>query len=146
MNGLQQIIGGLVAFLFTLMPKDSPIYQWQALFMFHGIIAFCWGIFVWFWMPDSPMKAKCWSEEDKKLIVERLRDNRTGVQNRVFRPEQVKEAFLDPQGEISFFFFFFGFFFGFFPPSLCPLFPPPRYQRHHHRLTKNAETQSGPSS
>ena len=105
MNGLQQIIGGLVAFLFTLMPPNSPIHQWQALFMFHGIIAFCWGIFVWFWMPDSPMKAKCWSEEDKKLIVERLRENRTGVQNRVFRPEQVKEAFLDPQGEILFFFF-----------------------------------------
>lgn len=30
-------------------------------------------------------------------MVERVRANQTGVQNRKFRPEQVKEAFTDPQ-------------------------------------------------
>src|ERR1700676_876141 len=48
-------------------------------------------------MPDSPMKAKCFSEEDKRLMVERVRSNQTGLQNKRFRPEQVREAFLDPQ-------------------------------------------------
>jgi hypothetical protein len=43
------------------------------------------------------MKAKCFSEEDKKLMIERVRSNQTGVQNRKFRPEQVKEALMDPQ-------------------------------------------------
>ncbi|KAH8597582.1 MFS transporter [Bisporella sp. PMI_857] len=97
MNGLQQIIGGFLAFLFTHIPDSAPIHDWQALFIFHGIAAVFWGIFVLWWMPDSPMKAKCFSEEDKKLIIERVRDNRTGLQNKKFRIHQVKEAFLDPQ-------------------------------------------------
>uniref|UniRef100_A0A8H7N6Y8 Major facilitator superfamily (MFS) profile domain-containing protein n=1 Tax=Bionectria ochroleuca TaxID=29856 RepID=A0A8H7N6Y8_BIOOC len=97
MNGLQQILGGLAAFAFSFVPHDSPIKSWQALFMTYGIATVFWGLFVLFWMPDSPMKAKCWSEEDKKLMIERVRENRTGVQNRVFRKEQIYHAIADPQ-------------------------------------------------
>ncbi|CAG9946692.1 unnamed protein product [Clonostachys rosea f. rosea IK726] len=97
MNGLQQILGGLAAFAFSFVPHDSPIKSWQALFMTYGIATVFWGFFVLFWMPDSPMKAKCWSEEDKKLMIERVRENRTGVQNRVFRKEQIYHAIADPQ-------------------------------------------------
>lgn len=43
------------------------------------------------------MRAKCFSEEDKKLMVERVRDNQTGIQNKTFRKEQVIEALKDPQ-------------------------------------------------
>lgn len=43
------------------------------------------------------MRAKCFSEEDKKLMVERVRTNQTGLQNKQFRKEQAKEALLDPQ-------------------------------------------------
>src|ERR1700712_1615138 len=46
---------------------------------------------------DSPMRAKCFSEEDKALMIERVRTNQTGIQNKTFRPEQLKEALLDPQ-------------------------------------------------
>ncbi|CAG9977773.1 unnamed protein product [Clonostachys byssicola] len=97
MNGLQQILGGLAAFAFSFVPHDSPIKSWQALFMTYGIATVFWGFFVLFWMPDSPMKAKCWSEEDKRLMIERVRENRTGVQNRVFRKEQIYHAIADPQ-------------------------------------------------
>ncbi|KAK1723843.1 major facilitator superfamily transporter [Colletotrichum acutatum] len=97
MNGLQQIIGGLLAFGFSFIPSSSPIRSWQALFMTYGIITVFWGAFVMWWMPDSPMKAHCFSEEDKKLMVERVRSNRTGLQNRKWRKEQVFAAFKDPQ-------------------------------------------------
>ncbi|KAK1977240.1 major facilitator superfamily transporter [Colletotrichum cereale] len=97
MNGLQQIFGGLLAFAFSFIPASSPIKSWQALFMSYGIFTVFWGFFVLWWMPDSPMKAKCFSEEDKKLLVERVRSNRTGLQNRKFRKEQVWSAFRDPQ-------------------------------------------------
>lgn len=43
------------------------------------------------------MRAKCFSEEDKKLMIERVRSNQTGLQNRKFRAYQIKEALLDPQ-------------------------------------------------
>jgi hypothetical protein len=43
------------------------------------------------------MRAKCFSEADKKLMVERVRSNQTGLQNKTFRRYQMVEAFLDPQ-------------------------------------------------
>lgn len=42
------------------------------------------------------MKAKCYTEADKKLMVERVRSNQTGMQNKTFRREQVWEALTDP--------------------------------------------------
>ncbi|KAH8685423.1 major facilitator superfamily transporter [Tricladium varicosporioides] len=97
MNGVQQIIGSLLAFGFSFVPATGSIVSWQALFLTYGIITVFWGAFVLYWMPDSPMKAKCFSEEDKKLMVERVRENRTGLQNRKFRKDQVWDAFTDPQ-------------------------------------------------
>jgi hypothetical protein len=97
MNGCQQIVGGLLAYCFSLIPEGSAIKSWQAIFIAYGCISLCWGFFVGWWMPDSPMRAKCFSEEDKHLIIERVRDNQTGLQNRVFRKEQMIEAFKDPQ-------------------------------------------------
>ncbi|KAF1964691.1 MFS general substrate transporter [Bimuria novae-zelandiae CBS 107.79] len=96
MNGMQQIVGGLLAYCFSLI-KTGPLKSWQAIFMTYGIISFFWGIFVIWWLPDSPMRAKCFSEEDKKLMVERVRSNQTGLQNKKFRAYQVREALTDPQ-------------------------------------------------
>ena len=98
MNGAQQIVGGLLAYAFTKIESPpSPIKNWQAIFVAYGAFSVCWGLFVFFWMPDSPMRAKCFSEEDKKLMVERVRTNQTGLQNRKFRKEQAIEALTDPQ-------------------------------------------------
>ncbi|KAH1392140.1 hypothetical protein KXV63_009618 [Aspergillus fumigatus] len=97
MNGGQQIVGGLLAYCFSLIGKDKAIHSWQALFITYGVISVLWGLFVIFWMPDSPMRAKCFSEEDKHLMVERVRANQTGMQNKKFRAYQMWEAFRDPQ-------------------------------------------------
>ncbi|KAJ2984771.1 hypothetical protein NUW58_g5888 [Xylaria curta] len=96
MNGAQQIVGGLLAYLFTLI-TTGPLKSWQWLFLSYGIISIFFGVFVFFYMPDSPMRAKCFSEEDKRLMVERVRDNQTGLQNREFKKEQVYDALTDPQ-------------------------------------------------
>lgn len=42
------------------------------------------------------MKAKCFTEEDKKLMVERVRANETGIQNKRFKRYQLVEALTDP--------------------------------------------------
>jgi hypothetical protein len=38
MNGLNQILGRLLAFCFSFIPDTSPISSWQALFMTYGIM------------------------------------------------------------------------------------------------------------
>ncbi|KAJ5695229.1 hypothetical protein N7536_005641 [Penicillium majusculum] len=97
MNGAQQIVGGLLAYCFTLIGADKVLKSWQALFLTYGCISVLWGVFVIWYMPDSPMRAKCFTEEDKRLMVERLRSNQTGIQNRKFHSYQMWEAFRDPQ-------------------------------------------------
>ncbi|KAL4765324.1 putative 2-ketogluconate transporter [Aspergillus foveolatus] len=97
MNGMQQIVGGLLAYCFSLIGNDHDVKSFQALFMTYGCASVLWGFFVLWWLPDSPMRAKCFSEADKKLMVERVRSNQTGLQNRKFRAYQIKEALLDPQ-------------------------------------------------
>ncbi|KAI8650113.1 MFS domain-containing protein [Fusarium sp. Ph1] len=96
MNGAQQIVGGLLAYCFTLI-GSGPLKNWQWLFLSYAIISLIFGIFVGWWMPDSPMRAKCFSEEDKRLMIERVRDNQTGIQNKTFKKEQAIEALKDPQ-------------------------------------------------
>ncbi|KAF2756576.1 MFS transporter [Pseudovirgaria hyperparasitica] len=97
MNGAQQIVGGLLAYCFTLIGNDKAIKSWQAIFLCYGIFSVFWGVFVLFWLPDSPMRAKCFSEADKHLLVERVRSNQTGLQNKTYRREQVIEALTDVQ-------------------------------------------------
>lgn len=101
MNGFQQIVGGLLAYGFSHIGRDGPILSWQALFLTYGCFTFMWGIYVLLFTPDSPMRAKCYSEEDKKLMIERVRSNQTGLQNKKFRIEQFYEALKDPQVTIT---------------------------------------------
>lgn len=96
MNGGQQIVGGILAYCFTLI-TGGALKNWQILFLVYGLVSVLWGVFVAWYMPDSPMRAKCWPENDKMLMVERVRENQTGLQNKEFKKSHVYEALTDPQ-------------------------------------------------
>jgi hypothetical protein len=55
-----------------------------------------WSFFVGWYLPDSPTDAKCFSEEEKHLLVERIRQNDTGIKNTEYKMHQVKETLRDP--------------------------------------------------
>ncbi|ESK97558.1 allantoate permease [Moniliophthora roreri MCA 2997] len=89
MNGFQQCVGGLIAYgIFQV--KNAALKNWQILFLLLGALTFVWGLFVTWYLPDTPIRAKCWSPEDRVLMLERVRENETGVQNKEFK------AFRDP--------------------------------------------------
>lgn len=46
-------------------------------------------------LPDSPVKAKGLSLSEKRMAVQRLRENQTGIENKHLKSYQVKEAFRD---------------------------------------------------
>lgn len=89
MNGFQQCVGGLIAYGVSQI-QHAAIKNWQILFTLLGCITAVWGIFVGFWLPDSPMRANCWSVEDRHLIAERVRQNETGLQNKKFKWYQAR--------------------------------------------------------
>jgi hypothetical protein len=54
-----------------------------------------WGIVMFIFLPDSPVTAKGLSLKQRRMAVERLRENQTGVENKHLKPYQVWEAFTD---------------------------------------------------
>lgn len=42
------------------------------------------------------MKAKCFTEDQKRMMIERVRTNETGIQNKVYKTYQVLETVKDP--------------------------------------------------
>jgi MFS family permease len=54
MNGMQQIVGGLLAYCFSLLKSgEHPIKSYQAIFITYGSISFLWGLFVLYWLPGK---------------------------------------------------------------------------------------------
>jgi MFS transporter, ACS family, allantoate permease len=74
--------------------KSSP---WKYIYILLGSISTAYGIFLLFFFPDSPMKARFLTERERNIAVQRLRKNNTGMQTRQFKSKQVIESFKDPQ-------------------------------------------------
>ncbi|KAF8974370.1 major facilitator superfamily domain-containing protein [Flammula alnicola] len=94
MNGFQQCVGGLIAYGIAQV-HHATLKNWQILFTLLGCVTFIWGIFVFLWLPDSPIRATCFSPEDRILMAERVRKNDTGIQNKTFKMYQAYEALKD---------------------------------------------------
>ncbi|KAL4739804.1 major facilitator superfamily domain-containing protein [Aspergillus similis] len=95
MTGVQLMIGGILAWG-TSHYIGHDIKSWQLLFLVLGAATCAWGLFLSWYIPDSPMKAKCFSEAEKRLMVERVRANDTGIQNKQYKRYQAVEALTDP--------------------------------------------------
>ncbi|OAG10759.1 MFS general substrate transporter [Paraphaeosphaeria sporulosa] len=95
MSGVQLMVGGLLAFGVSHF-TDGPIKNWQLLFLVLGLATCVWSFAIGYLLPDSPMAAKCYSEDEKRLFIERVRHNETGIKNKEYKKYQVKEAFTDP--------------------------------------------------
>jgi MFS transporter, ACS family, allantoate permease len=68
-------------------------YQWM--FIFFGVFTVCFGISLWWLLPDSPLSAPWLTERERIIAIERLKDNKTGVKNTHHKKSQVKEALTD---------------------------------------------------
>lgn len=95
MQGVVGMVGGLLAYG-TSHYNGALMKSWQLLFMVLGLATCTWAVFVGWWLPDSPMKAKCFNEDQKRLMVERVRANETGIQNKTWKKYQMVEALCDP--------------------------------------------------
>lgn len=68
------------------------------MYLVLGILTVIWGVFVSYWLPDSPMRAgRFFTDEERTKLVERVRENDTGIQNKKFKWDQAVDALTDPQ-------------------------------------------------
>lgn len=92
-NGCGIALGGLLGYGIGNIKGSLP--SWKFEFLIIGALCCIWGIVMLIFLPDSPVTAKGLSHREKRIAVERLRGNQTGVENKHLKGYQVREAFLD---------------------------------------------------
>lgn len=92
-NGLGIAGGGLLGYSIGHIKGALP--SWKYEFLIIGALCSLWGVVMFVLLPDSPVTAKFLSKEERKLAVERLRTDQTGIENKTLKPYQVLEAFKD---------------------------------------------------
>jgi sugar phosphate permease len=100
-NGVGAMVGGVLTFG---IGQIKTIAVWRAIYLILGGITICWGIVMLFFLPGDVLSAKRFNLEDKALLIGRGRLGRTGIINHQIKWNQIREALVDPQVWILFFF------------------------------------------
>ena len=99
-NGFGIALGGLLGF--GIGHISGALASWRYEFLIIGALCCIWGVVMcdfnthrtqrgeadfqrFIFLPDSPVTAKGLSLKEKRIAVERLRENQTGVENKVCR-------------------------------------------------------------
>lgn len=96
-TGTGTIIGALASFGFQHYTAGTTFSSWQIMFLVFGLITISVGALTMWVVPDSPMKSTFLTRDEKIWAIERLRENRTGIENKHFKAYQAWECLLDPQ-------------------------------------------------
>ncbi|KAI8288922.1 hypothetical protein K4K60_009993 [Colletotrichum sp. SAR11_57] len=91
--GLGYIAAGIVSF--GLGHISGSIASWRILFLFWGSITVAWGALMLIFLPGSPLTTKFLSEKERAMVVNRVKTNGTGVENKEFKWPQFWEAMRD---------------------------------------------------
>ncbi|KAL4967745.1 putative MFS allantoate transporter [Aspergillus stella-maris] len=92
-NGFGIALGGLLGYGIGNIKGALP--SWKYEFIVIGALCSAWGIVMFIFLPDSPVTAPGLSPRERRIAIERLKDNQTGIENKHLKPKQVLEAFKD---------------------------------------------------
>ncbi|KAJ5128113.1 hypothetical protein N7448_008892 [Penicillium atrosanguineum] len=73
----------------------SPLAGWRIMYLFAGVLTFCWSFVIWTYFPDGPATARGFTEYERAMAIRRLRKNNTGVDSTHLVPSQILEALTD---------------------------------------------------
>ncbi|KAB8254209.1 major facilitator superfamily domain-containing protein [Aspergillus pseudonomiae] len=95
MNGIAQVVGGIVAYGIGHIKSDIPVYKFP--FLIFGSVTVVWAVPFFLFAAPSPAAAKWLSSAEKDVAIKRVSENKTGLDNKEFKFYQAREAFMDPQ-------------------------------------------------
>jgi MFS transporter, ACS family, allantoate permease len=75
--------------------SGKHLAPYKIIFLLLGGLAIVVGICVLLFMPDSPVHAKFLTREERIAVLERVRDDQGGTENKSLKKEQIKEALTD---------------------------------------------------
>ncbi|KAL8792205.1 MAG: hypothetical protein Q9195_005227 [Heterodermia aff. obscurata] len=92
-NSLTQIFGGCVAY--GVSHVQGGFATWRIFYIAIGALTMVVGLLVAVFLPDSPVKARRFTDAEKVAALLRVKDNQSGTQNAHLKKTQVLEAFKD---------------------------------------------------
>lgn len=98
MTGVATIVGGIIAYGCVVGEEKHPtagFSSWKILSLVTGLISVVYGAAMLYFMAGSVVSAKFFSEEEKTLAIERLRNNHQGVGSTKYKRYQLIEAWTD---------------------------------------------------
>lgn len=91
--GLGYIISGISSF--GIGHINASLASWRFIFLIWGAITTAWGIILACLLPGSPLTARFLTDRERKLAIDRIKSNNTGIENKTFKTHQFLEAILD---------------------------------------------------
>ncbi|TRM69115.1 major facilitator superfamily domain-containing protein [Schizophyllum amplum] len=100
-NGVAGIVGDFLAYGLGHV-NHTAVPAWALIFLVLGGFTTLWGVYIFFFLPDTPVSAHFLDQRQKAIAVKRVAENRTGIKNKEFKVYQMKEAFRDPKTYLLF--------------------------------------------
>lgn len=95
-NGVGTMLGsGAIAYNTYKDADNYTIVAWKLIFIITGVITIFCSVLIYFHLPSKPTDAWFLTEEEKVMVVERIRNNQQGFGNKHFKKEQFIEALTD---------------------------------------------------
>ncbi|KAF2098644.1 MFS general substrate transporter [Rhizodiscina lignyota] len=100
-NGLGTAFGGLLGY--GIGHIGGSLASWRYEFLIIGALCCIWGVVMFIFLPDNPVTAPRLTDRERRIAIERIKGNQTGVENKHFKWYQLREALTDPKTFILFF-------------------------------------------
>lgn len=94
-NQLSSVFSGLVSY--GIGQTDTALSPWRLLFLVLGAFSLLWAAVLYVFLPDSPVQCWYFSDREKFVCLERVKDNNTGMEDKTFKWYQVRECLTDPK-------------------------------------------------
>ncbi|KAK7407835.1 hypothetical protein QQX98_010006 [Neonectria punicea] len=104
MTVFSSVVNGFLSWVVGKIPEDAPLARWQYLYLITGSMNVLYSLFMAICLPNSPINARFLTLEERWHAVQRLAENRTGIDSNQWKWDQAWEAVLDVKIWIMFFF------------------------------------------
>ncbi|KAJ4368343.1 hypothetical protein N0V83_006699 [Neocucurbitaria cava] len=91
--GIGYVLAGIASF--GIGHIGGALSSWKYMFLIWGAVTASWGVVIYLVLPDNPVKAGFLSENERRGVIHRIRENETGVENKHFKKTQFIEALTD---------------------------------------------------
>ncbi|KAJ5223579.1 Major facilitator superfamily domain general substrate transporter [Penicillium chermesinum] len=94
-NQLSSVFSGIVSY--GIGQTDTSVAPWRLLFIVLGAFTLLWAGVLFVFLPDSPVQCWYFTDREKFVCLERVKDNNTGIEDKTIKWYQVRECLLDPK-------------------------------------------------